>query len=117
MKGGVLSAIRRARFRYVTEKDLQDGLEMLFKRLGIPYQREVHLGAAGVIDFVIDGDCGLEVKIKGGRNPVLAQLERYAERDEVKTLTLVTARSQLTRMPTTIKGKSLYVADLAGSRF
>lgn len=112
----VASAIARARFRWVTEADLQDGLAQVLEAAGLPFRREVILSDEDRIDFMVGG-VGVEVKIKGAIRPTLAQLERYAGHEGVTELVLVTGRLQLTGMPRKLKGKPLRVLALVGSLF
>jgi len=114
-------AIRRTRFRFARETDLQDGLERLFKSHPFTYQREVNLGEFGTIDFVLDLDTpfalGVEVKIDGALSAVTRQLHRYCQSDKVGAVMLVTSRIQLDRMPDRMCGKEVYVVPLIGSAF
>lgn len=113
----VVSALSAVRFRWTSEKDLQAGIESVLGSAGIAFQREYILGSAGVVDFLageVPG-CGIEVKIKGQRQAVLAQLERYADHYHIADLVLVTGRLQLTRMPSHLNGKPLRVIPLMGS--
>lgn len=117
----VIKAFSLVRFRWNDEKDLQDGIERVLGEACLPYEREVHLGNAGIIDFMVEvpGErrCGVEVKIKGQRNQVLAQLRRYADRPEVQDLVLVTGRLQLKYMPKKVGNTPLFVFPLTRSLF
>ena len=53
------------RFRFVTEKDLQDGIEAMLTAEQIPFQRERAISAPDRPDFLVDGNLAVEVKIKG----------------------------------------------------
>ena len=108
--------ITQARFRWVTELDLQDGIEELLKREGVDYRREANLGESGVIDFLV-GDVGVEVKIKGRVPTVVSQLTRYASHESINSLILVTGRLQLSAIPNQIDGVDVSVCTLEGSLF
>ncbi len=112
---GLFDLLLSHRYRWTDEKDLQDGLEKVFMEEGLPYSREFRLGTNSVIDFLVGGRIGVEVKIKGSAAPVLAQLERYAAFEQISSLVLVTGRLQLANMPGMIGGKPLRVLPLIGS--
>lgn len=108
----VMELLRAKSFRYDTEKDLQAGIEEVLQTAGIPFARECSMGAAGVIDFLIDGGLGLEVKIDGAPVQVLRQLLRYAERPEISELLLVTGKVRLAPRERTLLGKPFHVVPL-----
>jgi hypothetical protein len=58
------------------------------------------------------GRIGIEVKTQGGLSPLLHQLHRYAQHEEIDELILVTSRIQLARLPEIINGKPTHVAAL-----
>ncbi len=55
--------LRRYRFRYTSERELQDGIETMLTQEGLPFQREASV-VGGAIDFLV-GSVGVEVKIDG----------------------------------------------------
>lgn len=107
-------ALASARFRFRNEADLQDGIAQVLDGLQVPYQREYRLSSRDVIDFFLDG-FGIEVKVKGSATAVLTQLARYAEFPAITSLLLVTSRTQLAAMPTSVCGKPLKTLALIGS--
>ena len=107
------------RFRFASERDLQDGIARVLDDAGIAHRREAPLGPlgrAGTIDFLV-GDVGIEVKIKGALAQVTRQLHRYAEEPAVRELLLVTGSAQLDRLPRALCGKPLDVLHLLASAF
>lgn len=108
----LVAALRRCQFNFSHEVDLQDGIEEVLKSQGYGFERERRLGAAGVIDFLVAGGIGIEVKIKGSPVLVIRQLLRYAECMEVQELVLVTARSRLGDLPAELMGKKVTVVSL-----
>lgn len=109
---GVIASLRKRRFNYQNEKDLQAGVEAVLKSDGFDFVREHQLGDAGVVDFFVSGFLGVELKIKGSPSEVARQLLRYAGRDEVKALVLVTGRAALSALPETMLGKPLMLVEL-----
>lgn len=108
----VVASLRKRRFNYQNEKDLQAGIEAALSADKIDFVREHPLGDAGTVDFFVGGFLGVEVKIKGSPSEVARQLLRYAGRDDVKALVLVTGRAALSALPTRLMGKPLHLVEL-----
>ena len=109
----VVSVLRRHRYNYSNEKDLQEGIEQALLKNMIPFEREkILVDKHGTIDFLIDGRIGLEIKIKGSPSSVARQLARYLDCSEVSELVLVTGRALLGRLPVVLRGKKLTVVNL-----
>ncbi len=108
----LVTALRGCRFNFSNEADLQEGIEEVLTARGWRFEREHALEGAGVIDFLLAGGIGIEVKIKGSPVLVTRQLLRYAGCTEVKELVLVTARSRLGDLPDTLQGKRVTVVSL-----
>jgi hypothetical protein len=99
-------------FNCAAEIDLQDGIAEALRRGAIPFDREVHLGPEGQIDFVVPIGIGVEIKIKGSLASVTRQLHRYACCDRISSLILVTTRMYHDQMPGEMNGKPLRVIHL-----
>ncbi len=108
----LVTALRGYQFNFSNEAELQDGIEEVLTAQGCTFERERALKGAGVIDFLVAGGIGIEVKIKGSPVLVTRQLLRYAECEDVKELVLVTARSRLGDLPDTLRGKRVTVISL-----
>lgn len=106
--------LRSYRFRFGSEKDLQDDVEMALTEAGITFSREVPL-AGDRIDFLCADGIGIECKIAGGPSVVLEQLLRYAKCPEVQALILLTSRHTHRFQATEIGGKPLIVVWVAGN--
>jgi hypothetical protein len=112
----VLDILRSYRFRYSTEKDLQNGIAKALKERHVLFEPEKEIGSKGeVIDFLVFGGIGIEVKIKGGPSDVARQLIGYAECPEIGAIILVTGRARLGRLPSTLQGKPVHVLSLWGT--
>lgn len=114
---GLLAAIRGTRFRYVNEDDLQRGLAMVFQTAGIKHEREVILSPQCRIDFMVDGELGIEVKIDGSVSDLGYQVLRYLQHDSVKGVVVVTTRSGHRDLPPTLNDKPIWVVYLFTSAF
>jgi hypothetical protein len=106
--------LTRHRFRCITEADVQAAIARIFTEASVPFRREVALGDAGIIDFVVGDNLGIEVKTDGGLSAVTRQLHRYAQCDELASLVLATTLLRHRRMPATLGDKPLAVVHLAG---
>lgn len=111
--GNLVDILGGYRFRFSTEKDLQDAVERLLKEAGIQYERERDLGDAGCIDFLVEGNIGLEIKIQGNPTAVAEQVIRYCKCKEIAIVVLFTARMTLGKLvPRTVHGKNTLVVGM-----
>jgi hypothetical protein len=108
--------IQSTAFRFSNEFTLQDGLEALFEAKGVPFAREVVLSPRDRIDF-LSGNIGIEVKVASSIEQVRRQLWRYAQREQIAGLILVTTRSMHKALQGEILGKPVVVAHLLASIF
>lgn len=113
----VADTIRRYRFLYRDEGQLQESLATVLAGAGHTVQREVILPRAGRIDFVVDDGIGIEVKVDGPAAAVARQLRRYASSPAINALILVTTRVRHTRVPAEINGKPIQVVTLVLGSF
>ena len=101
--------LARFRFSYSNEAELQEGVTgALLERSSWKPVREVRLGEAGRIDVLLER-IGVEIKVKGQTARVMAQLERYAAREELDALVLVTTRHRHRDAPLVLCGKPLHI--------
>jgi len=112
----IVEAIRSHRFNFTNEAELQQGIALALAAEKIPFLREQTITGAGRIDFWIDY-IGVEVKIDGGRSEILRQLMRYAKKDAIHELILVTTKNRHRAMPPTINNKKLFVIYLSTGIF
>lgn len=108
----VIKSLRGHRFLLHNEKELQIAIHSTLM-VDLPFgsiKREFILDDENIIDFLIDGEIGIEVKIKGQRRQIFRQCERYCSFDQIKKLLLVTNKSM--GFPEQINGKDCYVINL-----
>jgi len=91
--------LRSAPLPRAPESRLQDAIARLFTDHDLTFAREVRLTPEDIIDFVVDGSLGLEVKVDGSLSDVTRQLHRYAHTGRLEQLLLVTTRSRHRAMP------------------
>lgn len=109
------SRLAAYRFRFVSEKDLQDGIEALLTAEHIPFQRERAISAPDRPDFLVDGNLAVEVKIKGSLAQLLRQAARYASHPEIAGIVVVGSPRWLTGVPSTLCDKPVKAVRLLGS--
>lgn len=102
------------RFRFTSEKDLQDGIEAALKAENICYTREQSLNLSDRPDFIAGG-IAIEVKIKGSMAELLRQASRYAQCEDINAILVVGTPHWLTRVPTELCGKPVHAVRLMGS--
>ena len=108
----LIEALDTTGFSYSSEAEIQDQIEFVLQHYGIPYEREVDLGSLGRIDFIVNGNIGLEVKIAGPKNTVARQLLRYAESDRIDQLVLATTKAVHRWSAKSFGGKPLQIVLL-----
>lgn len=79
------------RIAFSTEDIMQQQIYQLLLPT-VDCRREVRLSGRDRIDLLTACGIGVECKIKGSPSSIVAQLLRYAESDEVKSLILVTSK-------------------------
>lgn len=73
-------------------------------------EREQYLDPENVIDILVDGAIGIEIKIKGSKRDIHRQCARYCAFARIQVLILVTNVSL--GFPEEINGKPCYVVKL-----
>ena len=104
-----------ASLTYVSEDDLQAGIEAALAEVGVAAAREVRLSDRVSRIDLLAGSVGIEVKVAGGWASVVRQLTRYAACSEIESLILVTSRAKHLNMPEQLHGKPVHVVSLIGS--
>ena len=109
----IFKALSKHRFVLSDEKRLQLEIEHVFNSEGILFNREFFLDKEkkDIIDFLIDGRVGVEVKIKCNKRAMYKQLLRYSESEHVESLILVTGTN--TGMPKELNGKPVYILNIS----
>lgn len=106
----ILKLLSSTRFDTSNEKLVQVAVEKLFTANGIKFSREKTISKGSIIDFLC-GDTGIELKIKGNKNYIYKQLDRYSKFEEIHALILLTSKSM--GLPEEINGKQLYVVNMS----
>ena len=106
----VVRFFQRRRFPLTDEKILQAKIEMELDVSNVDFEREVRLSSEDIIDFIIAGGIGVEVKIQGSKRAIYDQVARYCEHDRITSVVLLTSVAM--GFPPEINGKSCYVASL-----
>lgn len=111
--------LRGHAYQFGRESDLHSGMSQVLKSAGIEHQREVVAGPSDRFD-ILAGRIVIEAKIKGSMSQALLQCKRYAQREDVDAVILVTTRFW-GRGPVShlnsIGGKPFIVSNLKGAAF
>ncbi len=99
----VASLLRTSRLPLGQEKQMQAAFADKLEAAGFVFEREKRLSPADIIDFLVDGGIGVELKLSGQRAAFVRQCERYCAHDEVKAIIFVTNRA--ITLPPLINGK------------
>ena len=103
--------IRNTTHDFDCEDALQISIASMFNEQHIEPNREHRLSAKDRLDFFVEG-IAIEVKIDSSLPALLRQLSRYAAHEEVRELMVVTSRSKLAQLPTSLNGKPITVVEL-----
>lgn len=112
----VVASVKKLRVNHQRrEFDLQGAIAAQLAADGIPHAREVKLGPGNVIDFLVPGGIGIEVK--KGKPPstarVLAQVERYAAFPAITSIVVVVEGKLHNVAGSTENGKPCVCVNLA----
>jgi len=108
----VVSILSGKRFSIFNEKTTQGEIEKVLTGQ-VQFEREKMLDRKSIIDFLVAGEVGLEVKISGSPKNIYRQCERYCKFPEIKYLVLVTAKSM--SLPSLINNKPCFVLNISRS--
>lgn len=106
----IVRILQRARVSLAREKETQAEIASVFDRAGVAYDREVDLGDRNIIDFIVRGGPGVEVKIGGSKRDIFGQCKRYCETGRLSSLILAT--NVATGFPAEVAGVPCYIASL-----
>lgn len=103
------------RFRFSSERDLQNGIDEVLQKSGFSYRREFSLDISDRPDFLVHGGIAIEVKIKGSVSELIRQISRYATHNDVRSILVVGTPHWIPRVPEIIKEKQVRSLRLMGS--
>ena len=105
----IIALLGRSRFSLSNEKALQIEIADALTEAGLPFERECHVHG-GIIDFVVSGDVGVEVKIKAPKRQIWRQCSAYLEEARLSSLIIATATAM--GVPPSPTGKPVHVVNL-----
>lgn len=100
----------RHRFPLEREKETQAEIAKVLDGAGIVHAREIDIGKRDIIDFLVEGSIGMEVKLGGSKRAIHAQCVRYCGTKRLAALVLAT--NVATGFPPEIDGVPCYVLNL-----
>ncbi len=108
----IMGILKHRRLPLHEEKSLQLAIHnaLLLEIEHSDIRREFILDEKNIIDFLVFGKIGIEVKIKANKRAIYRQCCQYCEFSTIETLILVTNTSM--GFPPAINGKDCYVHNL-----
>lgn len=114
MRHPVYDLLKYYRFNLNNEKALQLEVEIILRQnqecRKYQFQREFYLSKRHIIDFLVDGSLGIEIKINGSKKNIYRQLDSYTKYDKVKYIILLT--NKIMNLPAVINDKPTYIINL-----
>ncbi|MEG1347345.1 MAG: hypothetical protein RSD49_04770 [Hafnia sp.] len=107
----LIHIIHRSKVSLTDEKMTQVQIAEIFRENEIPYVRELRLSGDDIVDFLVDDNLVVEIKLKGQKRAIYRQLKRYATHDQVHGIILLTGISM--GLPEEIEGKPTYIGSLS----
>lgn len=114
--GRLRAVLTSGAYQYDNEKELQDQIELRLQAAGLRYRREEPLPKGlGRPDFLVGKRpwVAVEVKVRGSRNDLLRQVDRYMEAGHVGACLVATTRTAHRDLPRTVRDKLVRVAWLS----
>lgn len=105
-----ISIINKQRLPANNEKQTQLQIEQILITKEIPYLREVALDPNNIIDFMVLGNVGIEIKLKAQQKPIYKQLLRYCQFDQVNEIILICNKAL--HLPPMINNKKAHLIQL-----
>ena len=116
--GRLHAVLAAGAYRYDNEKDLQDQIEARLQAAGLRYKREAPLAKnRGIPDFLVGVQpwVVLEVKIKGSRNELIRQVDKYLGDGRVGACLVATTRTAHRDLPRIMRDKRLRTSWLSAA--
>jgi hypothetical protein len=105
---------RHYNFRSATEDELQRAVALCLDMNRIPYMREARVSQTDRPDFLLD-TVAIEIKISGSVSDVTRQIHRYAQRDDIQEILLVTTCAKHLDIPDEFNGKPILTLWIGGT--
>ena len=110
------SVLAKYRFNFSNEKELQAGIDKVFRTLGGVFFAEHRFSAEDIVDFYWpEKMVAVEAKIDHSLSDLTRQIHRYVQHDEVLGILLVTSKTRLANLPEEMNHKPIRCHSLLGS--
>lgn len=116
----IKETLPRFSYRLGNEAELHEGIAQVLDGVHMTYQREFIASPQDRYDFLIDPGIVIEAKVQGSLSRALEQVKRYAKRDEVSAVVLVTTKlwaDSEAAKSTTFHDKPIIILRLKRSSF
>lgn len=116
---GLVSTLTRFAYRFGNEIELHEAMAQVLEQAGFEFEREVVAGPRDRFDFLVPNGIVIEAKIKGSLSKALEQIDRYAARQDVKAIVLVTTRfwGNVGTSIQQLHGKPVRIVKIVGASF
>jgi hypothetical protein len=88
----IVETLPRFAYRFGNEIELHAGIEQVLKAEQVAFTREHVAGPQDRFDFLLETGIVIEAKVQGSLTKALPQVQRYAAREDVSAVVLVTTR-------------------------
>lgn len=102
--------LRRVRFRLGSEAALQAAIAEALTAANLAFEAEVRLAPGERIDFMVEPAIGIEAKVKCDKRAIYRQLQRYARREQVRAIILITGTAM--GLPAEIDRKPVFYVSI-----
>lgn len=106
----VVAILGAVRFPLAREKETQAAIAAALAQRAVPFEREVDLGRRNIVDFVVAGETGIEVKVGGSKRDIFEQCRRYCRSGRLSALILAT--NVAIGFPPDVEGVPCFVVSL-----
>ena len=115
----LVETLPRFAYRFGNEAELQAGIAQVLTAQAIGHEREHVAGPQDRFDFLVPPGIVIEAKVQGSLAKALPQIKRYAARDDVAAVVLVTTRFWGRAAPQLgdLHGKPVRIVHLRGASF
>lgn len=114
----IVETLPRFSYNFASETVLHEGIAKVLTEAGIGFEREFVAGPKDRFDFLVPPGVVIEAKVQGSMSEPLSQVSRYAQRDDVSAVVLVTTRFWgRMKVPDKLHGKPFRLLQIRRASF
>lgn len=108
----ITDALAMYKYVFTDEAELQSGIATALGQSDIDYEKEARLSDCDRLDFLVEKNIALEVKVDGSASALTRQVHRYAQHESIEGIIVVTNLNRLTDLPETLNKKPIAIYHL-----